>query len=126
MPHAEADQDLSKVPPPQEARWPAGAIFTVGHSTLPIESFISLLKTYEIACLADIRAVPRSRHNPQFNSDMLGAALEKEAIEYVPLPALGGLRHARKDSPDTGWHNEVFAVTPTICKRKPSSAVFGH
>ena len=99
---------MSQQPPPQKARWPEGAIFTVGHSTLPIERFIALLKIYAIECLADIRTVPRSRHNPQFNSDALGHALKQVTIEYVPLPALGGLQHARKDSPNTGWRNESF------------------
>ena len=61
-----------------------------------------------ITCVADIRTVPRSRHNPQFNGDALGGALKPENIEYVPLPALGGLRHARKDSPNTGWRNKSF------------------
>ena len=86
---------MSTKPPPQEAHWPEGAIFTVGHSTLPIERFIALLHTYGITCLADIRTVPRSRHNPQFNGDALGNALKAESIEYISLPALGGLRHAR-------------------------------
>jgi uncharacterized protein (DUF488 family) len=99
---------MSKHPPPQETEWPEGAIFTVGHSTLPIERFIALLHTYEITCLADIRTLPRSRHNPQFNGDALASALKHENIEYRPLPALGGLRHARKDSPNTGWRNESF------------------
>jgi uncharacterized protein (DUF488 family) len=67
-----------------------------------------LLHIYGIRCLADIVTVPRSRHNPQFNSDALGGALKAENIEYVPLPALGGLRHARKDSSNTGWRNTSF------------------
>src|SRR5208337_2256370 len=99
-------------PPPREAEWPKYAIFTVGHSTLPVERFLCLLRTYGIRCLVDIRTVPRSRHNPQFNNDVLGAALTDENIDYAPMPALGGLRHARNDSPNTGWHNEAFAVTP--------------
>jgi len=99
---------MSKQPPPQEVDWPDGAIFTVGHSTLPIEQFIALMHTYGIACVSDIRTVPRSRHNPQFNSDALGPELKPEQIDYVPLPALGGLRHARKDSPNTGWRNKSF------------------
>ena len=99
---------MSKNPSPQEAHWPAGAIFTVGHSTLPLDAFISLLKTYGIEYLVDVRTVPRSRHNPQFNSDVLGVALKTHGIEYFPMPALGGLRHARKDSPNTGWRNESF------------------
>jgi len=99
---------MSKQPPPQEARWPEGAVFTVGHSTLPVEEFITLLHCYGIACVADIRTVPRSRHNPQFNGDALPHALKPTNIDYVPLPALGGLRHARKDSSYTGWRNSSF------------------
>ncbi len=96
--------------PAEAARppWPAGAIFTLGHSTLAIERFIALLQTYGIECLADIRTVPRSRHNPQFDADTLGPALKAAGLDYVPLAALGGLRHAKKDSPNAGWRNESF------------------
>jgi uncharacterized protein (DUF488 family) len=83
-------------------------MFTVGHSTLPIERFIVLLQTYGIGRLADIRTVPRSRHNPQFNSDDLGRSLKGAYIDYVALQTLGGLRHPRKDSVNTGWRNESF------------------
>jgi len=99
---------MTRHAPPEEMNWPAGTIFTVGHSTLPIERFIALLKTYGIECLADIRTVPRSRHNPQFNSDMIGKALPAASITYIWMPALGGLRHARKDSINAGWRNESF------------------
>src|SRR5215471_2929905 len=92
----------------QDARWPDDAVFTVGHSTLPIERFIALLKAYGIRRLADVRTVPRSRRNPQFNADALASSLRAENIDYVPLPSLGGLRHARKDSPNTGWRNDSF------------------
>jgi len=98
---------MSEHPPPQ-AHWPEGAIFTFGHSTLPIERFISLLRTYGIERLVDIRTVPRSRHNPQFNDTALASTLKTEHIEYVPMQTLGGLRHARKDSPNTGWRNASF------------------
>jgi uncharacterized protein (DUF488 family) len=103
---------MSKQPLPQTVTWPEDTIFTVGHSTLPVEKFIALLGTYSIDCLADIRTVPRSRHNPQFNSDTLGMALLAHKIDYVALPALGGLRHARKDSINTG-----------ICRRTSFRAV---
>ena len=99
---------MSKRPPPQEVNWPSDAVFTVGHSTLPIEEFIALLAVYGIECVADVRKVPRSRHNPQFNSENLSKSLRARKIDYVPLPALGGLRHPRKDSPNTGWRNESF------------------
>jgi uncharacterized protein (DUF488 family) len=88
--------------------YPDGAIFTVGHSTLAAEDFISLLKAYAIETLADIRTVPRSRHNPQFNADTLPQSLKEAGIEYLHMKALGGLRHAHKDSPNTGWRNDSF------------------
>ena len=99
---------MSKQPLPETVDWPRDAIFTVGHSTLPLEEFIALLEAYGIECLADIRTVPRSRHNPQFNGDTLGQALRACKIDYVPMQALGGLRHARKDSANTGWRNTSF------------------
>jgi uncharacterized protein (DUF488 family) len=99
---------MSGYPSPQVPHWPEGAIFTLGHSTLPIERFIALLQTYGIERLADIRTMPRSRHNPQFNDTALAGSLTAEHLEYVHVQALGGLRHARKDSPNTGWRNEGF------------------
>ena len=99
---------MSEHPPPQAAHWPESAIFTVGHSTLPIERFIALLQTYGIERLVDIRTMPRSRHNPQFNDTALAASLTAHNLEYLHIQALGGLRHARKDSPNTGWRNASF------------------
>ena len=99
---------MMRHPAPQETHWPTGAIFTVGHSTLPIERFITLLQVYGIERLADVRTVPRSRFNPQFNADELGRVLALQNIDYVPLQALGGLRHPRKDSINTGWRNTSF------------------
>ena len=99
---------MSEQLPPQAAHWPEGAIFTLGHSTLPIERFIALLRAYGIERLVDIRTVPRSRHNPQFNDTTLANALAAEGVEYVPMQTLGGLRHARKDSTNTGWRNASF------------------
>ena len=99
---------MSNQPSPQEAHWPEGAVFTVGHSTLPIERFIALLQTYGVKRLVDIRTMPRSRHNPQFNDTSLAESLTARQIEYVHIQALGGLRRAHKDSPNTGWRNEGF------------------
>jgi uncharacterized protein (DUF488 family) len=99
---------VGKQPPPQDAAWPAGTVFTVGHSTLPIERFLALLTTYGIEQLADVRTVPRSRRNPQFNADALRASLQTAGIVYVPLAELGGLRKPRADSPNSGWRNESF------------------
>jgi uncharacterized protein (DUF488 family) len=99
---------MSEHPAPQATHWPEGVIFTVGHSTLPIERFIALLQTYGIERLVDLRTMPRSRHNPQFNDTALAGSLTAEHLEYVHIPALGGLRHARTDSPNTGWRNGGF------------------
>ena len=96
------------LPPPQEAHWAVGTIFTLGHSTLPIERFLAVLQAYGIERLVDIRTIPRSRHNPQFNDTALANSLKAQNLDYVHMRALGGLRHARKDSPNTGWRNEGF------------------
>src|SRR5689334_9157432 len=73
-----------------------------------MEEFLSMLKTHGVELLVDVRTVPRSRHNPQFNSDVLPRSLAGEAIRYAHMPGLGGLRHARKDSLNTGWKNLSF------------------
>jgi uncharacterized protein (DUF488 family) len=84
------------------------AIFTIGHSTHPIEEFIHLLQAHGVEQLIDIRTVPRSRTNPQFNRDILPASLKDAGIGYLHMPALGGLRRARPDSPNTAWRNASF------------------
>ena len=78
---------------------------TIGHSTRPIKDFISLLKAHQIGRLVDVRTVPRSRHNPQFNRNELSRALHSARLHYRYMPGLGGFRHARQDSTNTGWHN---------------------
>ncbi len=83
-------------------------ILTVGHSTLPIGDFLELLKSHEVDLLADVRTVPRSRRNPQFNRDALPEALAGAGIGYVHLAALGGLRRPRKDSVNSAWRNASF------------------
>jgi uncharacterized protein (DUF488 family) len=92
----------------REAHWPQHAIFTLGHSTLPIEQFIAVLESYGIERLVDIRTIPRSRHNPQFNDSALADSLEAQHLDYVHLKALGGLRRSRNDSPNTAWRNDGF------------------
>jgi len=99
---------MSKHPLPRDAVWPTGTVFTVGHSTLPIERFLALLAAYGVEQLADVRTVPRSRRNPQFNADALSASLRAAGISYVPFRELGGLRKPRPDSPNSGWRNASF------------------
>jgi uncharacterized protein (DUF488 family) len=102
------NRDVRKQPSPRDAVWPPGTVFTVGHSTLPIERFVAVLAAYGVERLADVRTVPRSRRNPQFNADALAESLRAESIEYLPLAELGGLRKPRVDSENTGWRNESF------------------
>jgi uncharacterized protein (DUF488 family) len=83
-------------------------VWTIGHSTHPIDDFIGLLHAHGIRQLIDVRTVPRSRHNPQFNRENLPKALHAAGIGYQHFPALGGLRHARGDSRNTGWRNASF------------------
>jgi len=83
-------------------------VSTIGHSNRTIEEFIALLNQNGIACLLDIRTVPKSRHNPQFGQDRLPGALAAADIEYRYLAGLGGLRRPRPDSPNGGWRNASF------------------
>ncbi len=86
----------------------ASVILTAGHSTRPLETFVGMLQAHGVQRVVDVRTVPRSRHNPQFNRDTLPAALRRGGIEYVHMPGLGGLRHARPDSRNTAWRNASF------------------
>lgn len=83
-------------------------IYTVGHSTRPIEEFIGLLKDQGVTQLVDIRTVPKSRHNPQYWHDALEKSLTEAGISYEYMKELGGLRPAVKDSINTGWRNKSF------------------
>ena len=86
----------------------APMVCTIGHSNRTIEDFVSLLWSNEIGRVLDVRTVPRSRHNPQFNLDTLPATLVAVGISYTHLPGLGGLRRPRPDSPNAGWRNLSF------------------
>jgi uncharacterized protein (DUF488 family) len=83
-------------------------VLTIGHSTRPIDVFIHLLEAHGVQRVGDVRTIPQSRHNSQFNRDRLSAALHGANIHYTHMPGLGGLRHARPDSANTGWRNASF------------------
>jgi uncharacterized protein (DUF488 family) len=83
-------------------------IFTVGHSTHPIEKLAEMLRAHAIEHLVDVRSIPRSRRNPQFNRETLAASLLQAGIGYTHAPALGGLRKPRLDSINTAWRNASF------------------
>ncbi|HET6599325.1 MAG TPA: DUF488 domain-containing protein [Burkholderiaceae bacterium] len=89
---------------------PAAAcrVLTLGHSTRPIEEFLDLLQAHHVTQLIDVRTVPRSRHNPQFNIDALPDALAALNIGYTHAPGLGGFRRPTPDSANAGWRNLSF------------------
>ena len=83
-------------------------MWTIGHSTRPLEEFVDLLRAHGIDTLVDVRTVPRSRRHPHFPKDALAASLPEAAIAYVHMPGLGGLRKAQPGSPNTGWRTDAF------------------
>lgn len=87
---------------------PDALVLTIGHSTRSIEEFIRLLQAHGVECVVDVRTIPRSRHNPQFNADALPVSLKKAGIGYQHAAALGGLRRAAADSINGGWRNASF------------------
>jgi uncharacterized protein (DUF488 family) len=86
-------------------------VFTIGHSNRSISDFVEILRGAEIGLVADVRTVPRSRANPQFNADLLPAELEPFGIGYEPVPELGGLRNRSKTvgaEVNGFWKNQSF------------------
>lgn len=111
------ERSALKTPRPARARAKAAPrkaanagllILTIGHSTRSIAEFIALLQAHGVTRLVDVRTVPRSRHNPQFNQDQLPASLRAAGIAYEHQPALGGLRRTSARSPNQGWRNLSF------------------
>ena len=87
---------------------PSPLVMTIGHSTHTLEEFIRLLQAHGATCVVDVRTVPHSRHNPQFDEASLPRSLKKAGLGYVHTPGLGGLRHAKRDSYNAGWRNASF------------------
>jgi uncharacterized protein YeaO (DUF488 family) len=83
-------------------------ILTVGHSTRTRKEFFDLLRANGVKQLIDVRTIPRSRHNPQFNRGVLSRALRRTGIGYRHMAGLGGLQHSRRDSINAGWRNKSF------------------
>ena len=83
-------------------------VSTIGHSTRTLDEFIALLRAHAVTTVVDVRTIPRSRHNPQFNLEAMPDSLGKAGLKYVHMPGLGGLRHAKSDSLNAGWRNASF------------------
>ncbi len=84
------------------------AILTIGHSTRTLSEFVEMVKAYDVTLVIDVRSVPRSRHNPQFNKETLPNVLKLEGVKYVHMPEIGGLRRPKPDSVNTAWRNKSF------------------
>ncbi len=83
-------------------------LYTIGHSTRTIKEFLSLLEAHGIKKMIDIRTIPKSRHNPQYNEADLRASLKQAHIRYAHVKKLGGLRHTHADSKNDAWLNASF------------------
>jgi uncharacterized protein (DUF488 family) len=105
---APTDRPDAPEPPRAAPGWGKARVLAIGHSTRPLEELVELLRSCHVATLADVRTIPRSRRNPQFERAALERALPAAGIRYVHLGRLGGLRHARKDSANGAWRNASF------------------
>jgi uncharacterized protein (DUF488 family) len=83
-------------------------IWTIGHSTRPLDEFLNVLARYDVEAVADVRRFPGSRRNPQYSDTALAASLAANGVEYRWIPALGGRRTAKPDSANTSWRNASF------------------
>jgi uncharacterized protein (DUF488 family) len=83
-------------------------VWTIGHSTRPLDAFLSLLALHRVRAIADVRRFPGSKRHPQYSQDAISASLAGNDIEYRWLPALGGRRRPRPDSRNTAWRNASF------------------
>ena len=83
-------------------------VLTIGHSTRDLETFLRLLQAQAVTRIVDVRTIPKSRHNPQFNKETLPAALRTVGIAYQHMGELGGLRHPLPNSPNQAWRNASF------------------
>jgi uncharacterized protein (DUF488 family) len=89
-------------------REPEVTVLTIGHSTRTLEEFTELLQIYGVTMLIDVRTVPRSRHNPQFNKESLPDHLKNYGIKYLHIPEIGGLRHPKPNSINMALENVSF------------------
>lgn len=90
------------------SREPELIVLTIGHSTRTLEEFTEMLKVYGVILIVDVRTVPRSRHNPQFNKESLPDHLKPLSIKYIHLPEIGGLRHTTRNSINLALKNASF------------------
>ncbi|MDD4933228.1 MAG: DUF488 domain-containing protein [Methylacidiphilaceae bacterium] len=111
---------------PKRVPLPRPVILTLGHGTRSLEEFVHILKTHEIQRVVDVRTIPKSRHNPQFNKETLPAALAAHDIGYEHLASLGGLRRPKRDSPNGAWRNASFRGFADYMQTPEFSSALDH
>ena len=92
----------------QHAGADVSTLWSIGHSTRPLDELVAMLREAGVVRLGDVRRFPGSRRNPQFSAESLARTLPQAGIEYVPMPGLGGRRPPWPDSPHTAWRNSSF------------------
>jgi len=105
---------------------PPADLWTIGHSTLPIDEFIAHLHAHRMERVVDVRRHAGSRRHPQFNPDALAASLGQGGIDYVPMPELGGRRKPNPDSRNTSWRNESFRGYADYMETPPFARAAGE
>ncbi len=101
-------------------------VHTVGHSTRSAEEFVALMREFGVARVADVRTIPRSRHNPQFDISVMPDWLSDAGIAYEHMPGLGGFRHTTPHSPNLGWHNDAFRGYADYMQTPEFAAAIDH
>src|ERR1035437_4036120 len=101
--HRGSSADCAENSMPKEE--PSPLVMTIGHSTHTLEEFIRLLQAHGATCVVDVRTAPRPRQQPQFKKESLPHSFKPARLGYFHPPGLGGLRHAKRDSPNMGWRN---------------------
>jgi uncharacterized protein (DUF488 family) len=101
-------------------------IHTVGHSTRSAEEFVALMREFGIEHVADVRTVPRSRHNPQFDISAMPEWLSDVGIAYEHMPGRGGFRRTTPDSPNLGWHSSAFRGYADYMQTHEFAAAIDH
>lgn len=92
----------------EHERADVSALWSIGHSTRPLDELVAMLHEAGVTVLADVRRYPGSRRNPQFSAESMAQTIPAAGIEFIPMPDLGGRRPPRPDSPHTAWRNTSF------------------
>jgi uncharacterized protein (DUF488 family) len=101
-------------------------VWTIGHSTRPLDELLGLLAEHAIEAVADVRRFPASRKHPQYNAAAFAAALAGMHIEYAPFESLGGRRRTRPGSPNTAWRNASFRGYADYMQTPPFQAALAE